>query len=67
MHIRHAPHCPAAVLYGVASPAPLASAALDRARLQDLIDLLERYDLASDSADIGSLAADLRAFGSAVS
>jgi hypothetical protein len=36
---------------------------LDRARLQQLIDLLENFDFASDSADIGRLPAALRAFG----
>jgi hypothetical protein len=62
MQIHHAAHCPA-VLYGLALPTPPAGAMLDRARLQELIDLLDRFDFASDSADIGRLPAALRAFG----
>lgn len=62
MQIHHAAHCPA-VLYGLALPAPPAGALPDRARLQQLIDLLDSFDLASDSADIGRLPAALRAFG----
>jgi hypothetical protein len=67
MQIRHAANCPAAVLYGLASPTPPARAALDRARLQDLIDLLDRFDLSSDCADTSGLSTELRAFCAALS
>lgn len=67
MQIRHPANCPAAVLYGLSAPTPLARAALDRAKLQDLIDLLDRFDLSSDCADTSGLPSELRAFGAAFS
>ena len=66
MNLYHNQHCPAAVLYGTEPQRPkrILELALDRERLQSLIDLLSRYDL---DDDCGSRNADLsiqmRAFG----
>lgn len=55
MEIRHSADCPA-------QQQSSASIAFDRARLQSLIELLDRYDLSGDSScDSGSLRAELRA------
>ena len=55
MEIRHSANCPAQQQSG-------AGIGFDRARLQSLIELLDRYDLSSDSScDSGSLRAELRA------
>ncbi len=52
----YAPYC----------PAPLETKLdLQRARLQRLIDLLDRYDLVSMDADTTGLAAQLRDFSAA--
>ena len=54
MEIRYSANCPARQQPD--------SIGFDRARLQRLIELLDRYDLSSDSScDSGSLRAELRA------
>lgn len=54
MQIHHSGDCPAK-----SEPASLA---LDRERLQSLIDLLARYDFDSEESGTGDLKAALRAF-----
>ena len=54
MQIHHNAGCPA-----TSEPA---SFALDRERLQSLIDLLARYDLDSEDGGTGDLKSALRAF-----